>query len=267
MKSEKKITVVLPVLAPTPFLVAMTEFCIKTLRTHADNPFDLVVVEAEFNFFDSERRTLDPDVRPDRYLNFSPKIGGVKEINAGIRAVETEFVVSAGNDVIVPPHWDTELLRPFEMYKDCGVSALSAMEPGTVIGPGNNLPMIVEGMYSPFMMWRRGWEFDESYVRVYQDSDLILRLYAAGLRAYRNCNAHVHHLLRMTNDRVDMDAHNEQLRKDEELFYARWGTSPWMMFGLIRSAQWQFGKEHGSLLMKIPGTASDHPANLTRWHF
>lgn len=272
----KRISVVLPVLAPSPFLRAMTEFCIKTLRAHADHEFDLIVVEAEHDYFDPKSRNMSvrlseggyagepvPDalLLIDKYLRFNPKIGGVREINAGIHAAETEFVVTAGNDVIVPPHWDTELLRCFEERKDCGLAALSALEPGASIGPGQNMPLMVEGMYSPFNMFRKGWEYDESYLRVYQDSDLVMRIYEAGLRSYRSCRAHVHHLLRMTNDSVDTERHNLQLRKDEELFYRRWRKSPLAMFAMIRSGSYAYGQEYASFLRPIAGGDPNHPAN------
>ena len=120
-----------------------------------------------------------------------------------------------------------------------------------MIGPPEPQDLIVEGMYSPFMMFRRGWRFDESYIKIYQDSDLIMRMYEKGLRAYRSCRAHVHHLLRMTSDRVDQDQHRRHLAQDERLFYTRWGKSPWMMFGLIRYGAWSFGREYESLTRPI----------------
>jgi len=252
------VSVVLPVLAPTPFLRAMTEFAIRALRHHADNDFELVVVEATDTYFDPrprssgdlEDRTIR-GLRIDNYLNFNPKIGGVREINRGIQVCSGEFIVTTGNDVIVPQHWDTQLLRCFEERKDCGLAALSACEPGAVIGPTQPLDMIVEGMYSPFNMFRKGWEYDESYIRVYQDSDLVMRMYEAGLRSYRSCRAHVHHLLRMTNDSVDTAAHNEQLGKDEQLFYARWSKSPLAAFAMMRVGQYRYGNEHESWQLKI----------------
>lgn len=272
--TKPTISVVLPVLAPTPFLRAMTEFCIKTLRAHADAPFELVVVEAEHNHFDlrkewttpadigdggpkeyDEHWVAEPLMRIDKYLNFTPKIGGVREINAGIDAASGNFIVTAGNDVIVPPHWDTELLRAFNECKDCGVSALSAAEPGAYIGPQPDqpLPLLVEGMYSPFMMFRKGWRFEECYERGYQDSDLIMRMYTADppLRAYRNCRASVHHLLRMTNERVATAEHDTVFARDEKLFYERWGACPLHMFMLIRSGQISYGREHEALLRPI----------------
>ena len=110
---------------------------------------------------------------------------------------------------------------------------------------------IVEGFYSPFMAWRKGWEWSEDYVKIYQDSDLVLRMYESGLRAYRSCRAHVHHLLRMTSDRVDPEQHNKDLARDERLFYSRWGNSPLMMFAMIRFGQYQYGQEHRSWLTPI----------------
>ena len=262
-----KTSVVLCVLTPTPFLRAMTEFAIKTLRLHADNDFELVVVEAEGDWFDPRRKVtnesgeivaqwitrfeLDPTLRIDKYLNFTPKIGCVKELNKGLEAATGDFIVCTGNDVIVPPHWDTELLRCFEERKDCAIASLSALEPGYTVGPPQTADMIVEGMYSPFVMFRKGEVFDEAYIKIYQDSDLVMRIYERGQRAYRSCRAHVHHLCRMTSDRVNPAEHNWQLAHDEKLFYERWGKSPLMMFGLIRYGKWQYGQEYLSLLSPI----------------
>lgn len=275
-----KISVILPVLAPTPFLRAMTEFCIKTLRAHADQPFELVVVEAVHSSFDphnlrqlnsllSDRHTFeedskwkDPFLIVDKYLNFPQKIGNIKEFNQGLDVATGEFIVSTGNDVIVPPHWDTELLRVFEKNPDCGVASLSALEPGAVIGPLTQQECIsqqpeigtvefVEGMYSPFMMWRKGWRMDESYVKIYCDSDLIMRVYAKGLRVYRSCRAHVRHLVRMTSDSVNPEQHQRDLARDEKLFYQRWGQSRLLIFGLIRSGQVTYGREHCAFTVPI----------------
>lgn len=244
-----KLSVVLPVLAPTPFLRAMTEFCIKALRMHADNEFELVIVEAGKDYFNPAQGVVS--LRPDKYLNFNPGIGGIKETNLGIRAASGEFIVTAGNDVIVPPHWDTELLRCFDERKDCGLAALSAAEPGANIGPVEPLDLMVEGMYSPFNAFRRGWEYDEAYKRIYQDSDLVMRIYEAGFRSYRSCRARVHHLLRMTTDRTDKAQHDAQIGPDEKLFYTRWGKSPLAIFAMIRCGQYHYGNEWQSWFAPI----------------
>lgn len=233
-----KISVVLPILTPTPMLRAMTEFCIKTLRAHASYPFELVIVEAQGSHF---------HLAGDRYLSFPEKIGQVKEINAGIDAATGDFIVFTGNDIIAPKGWDSELLKPFELYKDCGASCLAAGEPGNPwIGSREPIDMIVEGMYSPFMMFRRGWRYSEEYGRIFQDSDLIMRMYTADppLRSYRNNRASVIHFNRMTNDNVDVVAHNEQLEKDARTFYRKWGKSPLWMFGMMKGVHLRYGQEH-----------------------
>lgn len=245
-----KISVVLPILVPTPFLRAMTEFCIKTLRAHADQPFELVVVEAVHHYFESTGP--EHPLHVEKYINFPQKIGQVREINAGVDAATGDLIVFTGNDLIAPPHWDTELRRPFELFRDCGASSISAFEPGARVGPPAAMDLYVEGMYSPFMAFRKGWRYDEAYQRVYQDSDLIMRMYDKGLRAYRSCRVHAHHLLRMTNDNVDKAQHDVILKQDERLFYQRWGKSPLMMFGLIRFGAWGYGHEHESLTNPTP---------------
>lgn len=250
MKSDRSISVVMPVLTPNEFLRAMTEFAIKTLRINAENPknFQLVVVEAGGEHF-ADR----PDLWIDKYIAFNPPIGGVKELNAGIDVADGDFVVFTGNDIFVPPAWDTLLLEPFDKYPDCGISSLAAKESGVAtIGPPEKiLGLIVEGMYSPFCMWRNKWRMDEAYHKIYQDSDLVMRMYQKGLRAYRNCGGHVFHLGRVTSDTVAPVQHARDLAIDEETFYQRWKDSPLMMFGLIRYSQWHYGQEHQSLLNPI----------------
>ena len=246
----KKISVVLPVLAPTPFLRAMTEFAIKTLRAHADNPFELVVVEAVHDWFDPARfKSGNDEWTIEKYLNFTPPIGAVQEGNAALDAATGDFIVYTGTDVIVPQGWDTELLSLFER-PDCGVAALSAFEPGWIIGPREPLDLVVEGMFSPFMMFRKGERFDEAYQRVYIDSDLVMRIYERGLRAFRSCRKHVWHFGSVTNKHAG-EAHARKetsaLALDEGLFYQRWGKSPLAMFGMIRAGQWLYGHEHESL--------------------
>ena len=243
------ISVVLPIMAPTPFLRAMAEFTIKTLRMHADDPsFELIVVEAagdHFEHFSAQHWPSEYSAKIDQYLNFTPPIGGVREANAAIDAASREFICYTGSDVIVPQGWDAELLRVFAERKDCGIACLSAHEPGATIGPREPLDLIVEGMYSPFAMWRRGWRLDEAYQRIYQDSDLVMRLYEAGLRAFRSCRKHVHHLGQMTTSVIGPAVgHDLALAKDERLFYRRWGKSPLAMFAMIRTGRQTYGSEH-----------------------
>ena len=276
--SAPRISVVLPVLAPTPFLRAMTEFAIKSLRVHAVEQFELIVVEAAYDHFNPKKavfyqgndyqgtptepsvllfkQDIDEAQQIDKYLNFIPPVGGVKEINAGIDAASGEFILLTGSDVIAPPGWDAELLRIFAGIPDCGVASLSAYEPNATIGPMGPLPLVVEGMFSPFMMIRngRGWRFDEAFERVYQDSDLVLRMRTAGLHPYRSCCTHVWHLGSVTNKSAGEDhvaAHAASLARDERLFYERWANCPYATFAMIRGGAQIYGREHEAYTAKI----------------
>lgn len=253
--SEMKLSVVLPLLVPTPFLRAMTEFAIRTLRLHADGLFELIVTEADGDWFDPDASKMtvpaDPLLKIDKYLRFNPKIGAVRELNAGVDIAEGDLILSTGNDVFAPPHWDTALRQVFAERPDAVLASLSAYEPGAIVGPQQAIDMIVEGFYSPFMCFRRGWRFDEAFIKIYQDSDMVMRVYESGGRAYRTCRAHVHHLLRMTTDHVDPEQHARDLARDERLFYKRWGNSPLAMFGIIRAGFQQFGHEHEARISRI----------------
>lgn len=246
----KSVSVVMPVLAPTPWLRELAEFAMQTLRLQASAPFELIICEAKHAAF----RECKPI--GSKYIGFPEPIGGVKEINAGIDAATGDYILLAGTDVIAPQGWDDELLRLFHDLPDCGVAALSAYEPNATIGPQAPLDCVVEGNFSPFMMIRNGegWRFDESYERVYQDSDLILRMYAAGKRAYRSCRKHVWHLGSVTNTQADeahQRKHAEALARDEYLFYQRWGKCSWSIFAMMRGGHQTYGREHEALLAPI----------------
>jgi hypothetical protein len=244
----KSVSVVMPILAPTPFLQEMAKFAIKTLHLQAAAPFELIICEAKHNHFATGYG--------DKYLGFPDPIGGVKEINAGIDAASGDYILLAGTDLISPPGWDDELLRVFHDLPDCGVAALSAFEPNATIGPPHAVDLVVEGMFSPYMMIPngQGWRFDEDYQRIYQDSDLILRMYQAGKRAYRSCRKHVWHLGSVTNNQAGPEhvaAHAKALAHDERLFYERWGKSSLAMFGIIRGGSQTYGREHEAFLRPI----------------
>ena len=260
------ISVVLPIITPTPFLRAMTEFSIATLKAHATAPFELIVVEANgLNFQPAPERPVVLQrtlLQIDKYLPFNPGIGAIREFNAALKLATGDYIVSTGNDVIVPEGWDAELLRIFAEQPDCGIASLAAVEPGAIVGPSSPRELVsqqaeigpvteVEGMYSPFMMWRRGWEMCEDYQKIYCDSDLVMRVYATGQRAYRSCTHHVRHFARMTSDRVDPEKHADDLAHDERLFYQRWGRKRWLMFALLRAGRVTYGQEHLSFTCPI----------------
>jgi hypothetical protein len=250
-----KVSVVLPLLLPDQFTIALTDFCIKAMRLTKDQPFELVVVETGTRHFDPDL-VLDPIVRPDKYIHFPKKSSYVKDFNAGCDIATGEYLVHMGNDVIVNDGWIGALLEPFDRYNDCGISACAATEAGAVIGPRQPIPgLIVEGMFAPMMMFTKQWRLDDAFEGGYSDSDLIMRVYAAGLRAYRNCRVVVHHMDRVTWTRATNDRGAEQMQAGETLFYQRWNGSPLMMFQVIKAGAAVYGREHEAILMQIPSRA------------
>ena len=243
--SAPKISAILPILPATPFLIELASFAIRTLRMTAGAPFELIVVESEGRYFDPV--FCPSELRPDKYLNFTPGIGGVREVNRALDVASGEFILFTGTDIIPPGDWDGELLRVFSDYAFCGVAALSAFEPNFTIGPPQPLDLVVEGNFSPFMMWRKGVRLDEAFERVYCDSDMILRLALEGKRALRSCRKHVWHLGSVTNTTASEEhraRHAAALAKDERVFYERWGTSPLAQFAIMRGGAQIYGREH-----------------------
>ncbi len=249
-----KLSVILPLLIPDRYCIWMTKFCIAALRTQAEEDFELVVVETGSRHFDPERGgPVEPDLRIDKYLHFPEKSTYVHDWNAGAAAASGEFLVHIGNDVFAGPGWDRALLEPFDRYRDCGVSCTSALEPGNpAIGHKDPLPVIVEGMWAPMMCFRKEWRLDPEYEGGYSDSDLIMRIYQAGLRAYRNYSSVAYHLQLVTWNRSTHNKGMDQQNKGEDLFYQRWHGSPWWMYSMIRGGNVQYGREHMAVCTATP---------------
>jgi len=253
-----RISVVLPLLLPEPFLATMTEFCLKALALNASgtNEVELVIVETGSDYFAGWMPGLKIQ-DPVKYLRFErgPDRNYVKDWNAGADAATGSFLVHIGNDVIVGKDWDVALMEPFQKYRDCGVTCTSALEFGSApVGQAEPLPgVVVEGMYAPLMCFRKGWKFDEAYEGGYSDSDLIMRIYSEGLRAYRSYSSVCWHFGPMTTwKRAETDGGWGQVYRGEETFYERWSESPLMMYAMIRAGQVRYGQEHLARCARTP---------------
>jgi len=270
--SMSKISVVLPLLLPDEFTVSMTRFCLDALRINASgkHEVELVIVETgSLRFapegFEKEYASIIP-TRVGRttfgdsrfqYHHFPTKRTYVLDWNAGADAATGDYLVHIGNDVIVGKDWDEALMEPFRRFKDCGVSTTSALEFGNApIGHRTPVPgVVVEGMFAPLMMFRKGWKFDEAYEGGYSDSDLVMRMYEEGLRAYRSYSSVCWHFGPMTTwERAyaDKDKGWGQVNKGEETFYRRWKGSAHWMYAMIRGGGLQYGKEHIAALAPTP---------------
>ena len=220
-----------------PWTNHLTDFAIKMMRECTQVPFELVIVEVSSELFKE---------RADVHLTRSERFKVWPDFNAGIDASSGDFIVHIGNDVIVQPGWLEALIEPFAKYKDCGVSSLAAVEGGGVaIGPRTPMKLIVESIYAPIMMFRREWKFDEAYPGMYGDADLVLRMYDAGLRAYRNCAVvvyHFHGATTKTSLNPEKDAHEKAIGL--KLMHERLLNSPYLMVRMILNGHAIWGREH-----------------------
>jgi len=211
----------------------MTEAAIKIYRDTTAVPFELVVVETGSAHFGKAA---------DTYVHRASRTTLVNDINAGLNAASGEFVVQAGNDIFVKPGWLEALLECFGRFSDCGAASLAVQEIGARLAH-ESAPFITEGWYGPLMMWRRGWRLDEAYESVGSDSDLVMRLYAAGLRAYRNHRVVVLHLNNQTWQGAQSEAYHQMEERAHRTFVERWGQSPLWAATMILRGGLVFGRE------------------------
>jgi len=232
------ITVLMPILFTEPsWQVPMTKYALDCLAIYPGAGFNLVIVETGSSHL-QDHKVYQGNGLPvqTKYVNIEEKSQWTADANAGLKWCDGEFVVHTGNDVFVRPGWARELLRPFEDYADCGVSCLASGDlPKPISDVGDH---IIEGVYGPFMMFRRQWlpehwalmdgnaahgstntdpfpkTFDEDFPDIFSDTDLVLAHYAAGLRSYRNHRVRIEHLNRATyNDLHSEEAQVERFHK------------------------------------------------------
>ena len=181
-------SVVMPILIRHPWQVPMTACAIETLFVTTALPFELVIVETEGRYFDPGAGSQS--ARPYVYRHVAKRGNANADANLGISLCTTEKIVYTGNDVFVRPDWLGALLAVFERYADAGVATLASADL-----KAHKQDLIQEGAYGPFMMFKRGWAFDaDTFPSAFGDTDLIMRVYAAGLRSYRNWNVVIEHL-------------------------------------------------------------------------
>ena len=251
-------SVVLPVIIPDDYCLWLTRLCIAALHSHAKHAFELVVVETGTRHLDPERGGPFPSLMAiDRYVHREQITSYVADWNAGADAASGELLVHIGNDVLVGPRWDEALRAPFERLRDCGMSSTSVVEPGfPPIGHSAPVEAIVEGWMTAFCCFRREWRLDPAYESWYSDTDLLMRIYASGRRAYRNMRHVATHLHQVTYKRVFEGTGQRTTDAGEAEFYRRWTGSPWWVYGMVRTGRIEWGREHVGMLLAPPSTGN-----------
>lgn len=212
----------------------MTRCCIEIMRCTTAVPFQLVVVD-----------TQPPDnsfqKHADVWMPRSERSTYVKDFNDGVDAAAGDFIVQMGNDIFTKPGWLEGLLECFERFKDCGAASLGAQEVGASLAH-QPIDFITEGWYGPLMMWRKDWRLDNGFESIMSDSDLVMRLYQAGLRCYRNHKVIILHLNTQTHDGRSQD-YQAMTERALQMFVGKWGRSPLWPAQMILRGNVQFGRE------------------------
>ena len=246
------VSVILPVMIREPWQAVMSTACIEVMRATTTIPLELIVVHT---------LTSGPSWHPDdemdgvRVLQQLSRTTYVNDFNVGLEAATGDYVVQTGNDIFTQPGWLEALLECFEKYPDCGAASLGTHEGGGL--SHRPAPFIVEGWYDPLMMWRKRvrdseqgdyteelprdlWRLDEAYAGCFSTSDLIMRLYTAGYRCYRNHRVVCSHIGQQTWSDEEMNVVRPAATK---LFIERWGNSPLWAATMILAGSVHFGRE------------------------
>jgi len=224
---SRSVSVVVPCLTEHRWQVDLTEAIIQVARHTTDVPFELIIAEAVGNYFDGRlpRQHLPP-VDADKHF-YNPAKGNANgDTNAGMALCSGDIIVVLTNDVFVKPGWLEAMLACFDLFPDCGMASLA-----TTDHQGESQPVnaILEGIWCPIfaVLNRPEFRFDAvEFPSEWGDYDLVMRVYAAGFKAYRNRIVVCNHLGRMTNGNAMEPEKAAKIEGYRQKFLQRWGNTP-----------------------------------------
>ncbi len=202
MKEKPKVSVIMPILITEKWQAHMTRCAIDTMFSTTKVPFELCIVETGEKWADDLK--IDGAIRPIKYEHRPEKTTVVKDLNRAIEMTSGDIIVHTANDVMMRPGWLEALLECFAI-PDCGVATLAASDLKHM--PQNK---IVEGIYGPMYAFKKGWKFDEAFENIFSDTDMIMRIYNAGFRSYRNWRVVITHLYQQTFTTIDSKAETDR---------------------------------------------------------
>ena len=225
-----KVSVVVPCLTEDLWQVHLTEACLKMAISGARTPFELIICEAVGNHFENfeANSPLVPD--PVKYHHRPEKGFANADQNAGLDLATGRIVVLLTNDVFVKPGWLEALVDCFK-YEDCGMASL-----GTSDHAEQPLDVILEGLWCPVMALLNDprLRFDaETFPSYWGDTDLVMKVYNSGFRAYRNFRVVCDHLGRATNTESHPAGKAAEIERARELFAQRHSMSPLLIYRVL----------------------------------
>lgn len=176
------LSMVLPILELSDYHRQLTDYAIANLRETADATFELVIVETA----ETPRLSAAADVHVHK-----PNVTSISnDMNAGLEEASGDVAGHTANDIVVAQGWDSALLRPWDLFGDCGATTLLADS-----HRGQQRAEVEEGFYGPIMTYEPSSRFDaETFPNIFADTDLVMRIYREGRRMYRNWRSRVRHI-------------------------------------------------------------------------
>jgi len=204
------VSIIVPVLANSIEQVAMTIRCIKTAKENTKIPFQVVIIE-----------TLNDYCKDlaDVYVWEKEKTNATISLNRGFRVSNTDWKVLLTNDVFVKDGWLEAMFECFNKRRDCGVSTLASTqfdhEQSFKIEEGNWWSVVL----IPQWVFDKIGYFDENFRGVWDDTDMLMRIYKFGYKMYRNFSVVVDHLIGKSH--YDNPHHLENYQHGQKLFYEK----------------------------------------------
>lgn len=201
------VSVVLPVYLPSNKHKLMTDKCIYTAKSKTNIDVEWIIVETLSNHYMDEA---------DVYIYEGKKTTPNISINRALKCANTDFVIFLANDVIVDDGWVECMLDCFRHKEDCGLATLGNNEHNDI--KSND---IVEDIYFSVCMFRKedSW-LDPYYDNIFDDTDMIMRIYARGKKSYKNMNCIVNHKPHSTYGINDLNEENN--KRQRAYFIDKW---------------------------------------------
>lgn len=263
MEEGQRYCVLMPVLLDEQWHV---DLAIASVACHSDrfgkDPKDLVIIIA-----DSKRSKFR--IPPESLVGVRAEVqilacgGGrlTEDLNMAIQAApkSAEFLVHSALDIFPGDGWGAAFDRIFKSASDAGIVTTSFLECGSP-PIGRREPVqgeFVEGMYGPFMAFRRYIEnrasenrefwsahFDsDNFTAMASDSDLVMEFYSRGWRSYRTNEVvswHLNGAVMRGRPKAERDQ-NAQMAASS--FQRKWGRSPLWMAKVIQNGAVVYGRE------------------------
>lgn len=200
------VSVVLPVYIKDDVARLNTIRCISLLKSKTKYPFELIIVETCSQYF-----IEDADI----YVYEKQRTCPNRSVQRGFDCAKSDFVVFVGNDVFVDDGWLECLLECFDK-DDCGIATLGNNEHNDT-----RQSAIIESIYFSICMVPKhdAW-FDPNYTFVFDDTDMIFRIYTMGRKCYKNLGCIVQHKPHSTLG--EFGGNREEYERSRKYFADKW---------------------------------------------